>query len=82
MTPDEQVEITSTDELRAWLEEHHASSPGIWLVTGKKAAGERCIPYEEVVRQLLCFGWVDTKGRGVDELRTSLLVTPRRPRRG
>jgi uncharacterized protein YdeI (YjbR/CyaY-like superfamily) len=76
----EQVEFATVDELRAWLAEHHTTSPGIWAVYGKKAAGERWIPYEEVVRQALCFGWVDIRGRGLDEIRTQMLLTPRRAR--
>src|SRR5206468_652414 len=63
-----------------WLAENHATSPGIWAVYGKKNAGERCIPYEEVVRAALCFGWVDIRGRGLDEARTQMLLTPRRAR--
>lgn len=78
----EQVEVGSAAELRAWLEEHHASSPGIWLVTGKKAAGERYVAYEDLVREALCFGWIDGHARPLDELRSQLLLTPRRPRSG
>jgi uncharacterized protein YdeI (YjbR/CyaY-like superfamily) len=74
----EQVEFATATELRSWLAEHHATSSGIWAVYGKKAAGERWIPYEEVVRQVLCFGWVDIRGRGLDETRTQMLLTPRR----
>jgi uncharacterized protein YdeI (YjbR/CyaY-like superfamily) len=74
----EQVEFANAGELRAWLAEHHDRSAGIWAIYGKKNAGERCIPYEEVVRQALCFGWVDIRGRGLDETRTQMLLTPRR----
>ena len=68
----------SPEELRAWLEEHHATSTGIWAVYGKKSAGERWLPYEQVVHELLCYGWIDSLGRGLDETRTQLLITPRR----
>ena len=78
---DERLEITSTEELHAWLEEHHATSPGCWLVTWKKGRGPH-VPWGEVVRELLCFGWIDSKGQRVDEDRTSLLITPRRPGSG
>ena len=72
----EQVEFGGAAHLRAWLAEHHASSAGIWAVYGKKNAGDRCIPYEEVVRACLCFGWVDIRGRGLDDTRTQMLLTP------
>ncbi len=75
----EQVEVTSADQLRTWLQAHHDRSRGIWLVTYKKAAGPKHLPYEEIVREALCWGWIDTKGRALDDQRTQLLITPRRP---
>lgn len=77
-----QVEVTSRAEWRAWLQQHHADAPGIWLVTHKKAAGDRHLPYAEIVEEALCFGWVDSKGRALDERRSMLLVTPRKRRSG
>ena len=82
MTADlERVEVASAEELRAWLSDNHATSPGCWLVTWKKGRGPY-LPYTELVRELLCFGWIDSKGQRVDEDRTSLLITPRRPGSG
>ena len=75
----EQVEVTSAAELRRWLASHHDSSPGIWLVTYKKAAGEKHLAYEDIVCEALCFGWIDSKGRALDDLRSQLLLTPRKP---
>lgn len=66
-------------ELRAWLAEHHTTEPGVWLVTWKKG-DRRHVAYDDVVRQALCFGWVDSQSRGVDEHRTAVALTPRRPR--
>jgi uncharacterized protein YdeI (YjbR/CyaY-like superfamily) len=77
----EQMEVTSASELRAWLEAHHATVQGIWLVTWKKKAGpDRYVSYEEVVREALCFGWIDSLGRALDEDRSQLLLTPRKAR--
>ena len=75
----EQVEVSSADELREWLKANHATSPGIWLVSYKKAAGDRYLAYEDIVRELLCWGWIDSKARSLDELRSQLLLTPRKP---
>lgn len=74
----EQVEISSRAQWRAWLTEHAAGSPGIWLVTFKKATGERHVPYADVVEEALCFGWIDGQGRKLDDERSQLLLTPRR----
>lgn len=75
----EQVEIITADELRSWLAANGESSPGIWLVTYKKAAGERYLPYDDIVRVALAYGWIDGKARRLDELRAQLLLTPRKP---
>ena len=77
----DRVEVTSAEELRAWLSEHHATSSGCWLVTWKKGRGPH-VPWADVVRELLCFGWIDSRGQRVDGDRTSLLITPRRPGSG
>ncbi len=50
-------------------------------MTWKKGRGPY-LPYADLVRELLCFGWIDSKGQRVDEDRTSLLITPRRPGSG
>jgi uncharacterized protein YdeI (YjbR/CyaY-like superfamily) len=75
----EQVEVVTASELRDWLRQHWDSSPGIWLVTYKKAAGERYLPYDDIVREVLCYGWIDGRARALDELRSQLLLTPRKP---
>ncbi len=75
----EQVEVTSAAELRQWLEANHATSPGIWLVTYKKAAGEKYLSYEDLVCEALCWGWIDSKARSLDGLRSQLMLTPRKP---
>jgi len=76
----EQVEITSRAQWRAWLAEHHADAPGVWVVTHKKSEGDKHVPYDDVAEEALAFGWVDSQPRKLDERRSQLLVTPRKPR--
>lgn len=73
------VELETRAKLRRWLERHHDSSPGFWLVSAKKATGRPRIEYDAIVEELLCFGWVDSLPRKLDEARTMLLCTPRKP---
>jgi uncharacterized protein YdeI (YjbR/CyaY-like superfamily) len=73
-----QVTVASATQWRAWLHDNHAASPGIWLVTWKKNRGPY-LPYDDVVDQALCFGWVDSQPRTLDTDRTQRLLTPRRP---
>ncbi|MEK0431031.1 MAG: hypothetical protein RL139_835 [Gemmatimonadota bacterium] len=69
-------------ELRQWLEAHHTSRSGIWLVTDTKASGREGIPYGTIVDELLCFGWIDSKPNAVDATRSKRWIAPRRARSG
>lgn len=59
---------------RAWLHKHHAAQPGLWLVFHKPASG---ITYDEAVEEALCFGWIDSIIRRIDEQRYARKFTPR-----
>lgn len=77
----ERVELTSVAELRAWLAEHHADRTNALLVRWKKDRGPH-VPWSEMVRELLCWGWIDSTARPVDDARSAQLITPRRPTSG
>ncbi|MEM9905094.1 MAG: YdeI/OmpD-associated family protein [Cyanobacteria bacterium P01_D01_bin.44] len=74
------VEVTSRQQWRDWLTENHVRTESIWLVTHKKAAGARHLPYNDIVEEALCFGWVDSLPRTLDAERTMLLLSPRKPK--
>ena len=74
-----EVEVQSRAELREWLAANHARASGVWLVSGKKAAGATYLPYEDIVQECLCFGWIDSLGRAKDDLRSMLYISPRKP---
>lgn len=73
------VQIESRAEWRAWLAANHESAESIWLVTFKKGSGRPYVPYDDVVEEAICFGWVDSLPRKLDEERTMLLLSPRKP---
>jgi len=73
------VEVASRAELRAWLQCNHTRTTSIWLVTWKKAAGARHVPYSDVVDEALCFGWIDSLPRKLDADRTMVRLSPRKP---
>lgn len=73
-----QVEVKSSSELREWLLTNHAQKESIWLVTFKKEAAEKYVSIQEVLDQLLCFGWIDGIRRKLDNERTMQLIAPRR----
>jgi uncharacterized protein YdeI (YjbR/CyaY-like superfamily) len=71
--------VRSRPQWRAWLEKHHASSPGVWLVFYKAHTGVKSLPYEDTVREALCFGWIDSLVKRLDDDRYAIKVTPRQP---
>src|SRR5688500_4686578 len=66
-------------EWRGWLEANHGSTPGVWLVYFKKHTAKPSVSYEDAVSEALCFGWVDSLQRRLDDDRTKLMFTPRKP---
>jgi uncharacterized protein YdeI (YjbR/CyaY-like superfamily) len=74
------VELNDRAKWRRWLERNHAHETGVWLVTYKKSAGKPRIEYEAAVEEAICFGWIDSKSKSVDDERTSLYFAPRRPK--
>ena len=73
------VEPASREEWRRWLAENHAASTGVWLVFPKKASGLPGPTYEDAVEEALCFGWIDSRVRPLDERRRLQWYSPRRP---
>jgi uncharacterized protein YdeI (YjbR/CyaY-like superfamily) len=73
-----EVEVRSAEELRAWLVAHHAQSESIWLVHYKQNSPHH-LSWRDLVRTVLCFGWIDGQVKRLDEDRIKHLVSPRRP---
>lgn len=73
------LDIRTRPQWRAWLAKHHTSSPGIWLVFYKRHTGVKSILYEDAVREALCFGWIDSLIKRLDDRRYAIKVTPRQP---
>jgi uncharacterized protein YdeI (YjbR/CyaY-like superfamily) len=73
------LDIRNRQEWRRWLEKHHESSPGVWLVFHKDHTPVKSIPYEDSVREALCFGWIDSLIKCLDDDRYARKFTPRKP---
>jgi len=74
----ERVEIKSRAEWRAWLSRKWERESGIWLVVYKKHH-RHYLRWGDIVQEALCFGWIDSVRRRLDEDRTMLYVSPRKP---
>ena len=74
----EQVVVENQAALRDWLLEHHQQETSVWLVTYKKSEKEKYVSREEVLDELLCFGWIDGIRRKRDEKTSMQLIAPRK----
>lgn len=70
--------VADRAELRAWLEHNHASSTGVNLAIGKKGGRATALTYDDAVEEALCFGWIDSTARRLDDDRYTVLYTPRK----
>jgi uncharacterized protein YdeI (YjbR/CyaY-like superfamily) len=80
--PPNAVHPTTRAAWRDWLAAHHTQTTGVWLVTWKKATGQPHLPYDEAVEEALCFGWIDSKSNKLDDARSMLWFSPRKPGTG
>ncbi len=63
---------------RRWLQKNHVKEPGIWLIYYKKASGKARVLWEEAVEEALCFGWIDSIAKPIDEEKYMQKFTPRK----
>jgi len=61
----------------AWLEPHHADSPGLWLRHAKKGSGLASVSYDEALEVALCYGWIDGQKKSYDQSSWLQKWTPR-----
>jgi uncharacterized protein YdeI (YjbR/CyaY-like superfamily) len=78
----ERFEPGSLADWHDWLAEHHADTPGIWLVTPRKRPPGSDLTYEESVREALCWGWIDGQVKALDDDRSLQRWARRNPRSG
>ena len=74
------LSFASAAEWEAWLEAHHASSDDLWIKVAKKGSGIPSVTTAEALDLCLCFGWIDSQRRALDENYFLQRYTPRRPR--
>lgn len=72
------IEIESVASWREWLRGHGPAIDQIWVVIFKKASGNQTVSFDDLLEDALCWGWVDTQTKGVDESRYSIRFRKRR----
>ena len=66
------------EQWRDWLEDHHDSASEVWLIFYKLHTGVASIAYEDALDEALCFGWVDSLIKRLDDGRYARKFTPRK----
>jgi uncharacterized protein YdeI (YjbR/CyaY-like superfamily) len=72
-------EAKTPGQWKKWLAKHHESETEVWLVFHKKHTGKASIAYKDALDEALCFGWIDSLIKRLDEDRYARKFTPRRP---
>ncbi len=67
-------------EWRKWLQENYAKEKEIWLIYPKKGSGRPRILYNDAVEEALCFGWIDSTAKRIDEFSYAQRFSPRNPK--
>lgn len=60
------MQFATREAFRTWLFENCTTSPGIWLLFGKKGGPQTLSP-GEALEEALCFGWIDGQMKSIDE---------------
>jgi uncharacterized protein YdeI (YjbR/CyaY-like superfamily) len=79
-TPRDVRFFETSDELRAWFDEHHATAEELWLGYYKKRTGKPSVDWAQAVDEALCVGWIDSIRIGIGDDRSAQRFTPRRKR--
>jgi uncharacterized protein YdeI (YjbR/CyaY-like superfamily) len=69
--------VKNREEWRRWLRKNHDTEKEIWLIHYKKQTGRPCISYDDLVEEALCFGWIDSIVKRIDDERYARKLTPR-----
>ena len=71
------IRFSDQSAFAAWLEEHHATEPGVWVQLSRVTSGVRSITRDQALDVALCYGWIDGQGRSYDADSWLQKFTPR-----
>lgn len=74
-----ELECETLADWHDWLERNHRTDRGVWLVFYKRGSGRPWLDYDGALDEALCFGWIDSLIRKIDESRCARKFTPRKP---
>jgi uncharacterized protein YdeI (YjbR/CyaY-like superfamily) len=72
------LDVRTRQDWRKWLREHYDSDSGIWLIIHKRHTGVASLTYADAIEEALCYGWIDSIVRRLDDARYARKFTPRK----
>ncbi len=78
MEDKEQYYFKNATEWREWLHENHNLSKGIYLIFYRVNSTSQSMRWEEAVQVALCYGWIDSTVKKLDDERRIQIFTPRK----
>src|SRR5690606_24890342 len=75
----ETIYVETRLDWRQWLEKNHRSKQSVWLVCNNMKSDLPTIPWSDLVDEALCFGWIDSTRKSIDETRFKQLYSKRKP---
>lgn len=72
------LHVTNRDDWRAWLRKNYDTKKEVWLIYYKRHTGKPRIPYDDAVEEALCFGWIDSLVKKIDDEKFVQKFTPRK----
>jgi len=78
----EKKQFKTRSAFRAWLRKNHGKKRELWVIYYKKHAGRGGMVYDEAVEEAICWGWIDSTVKRLDDDRTVQRFTPRNPKSG
>ncbi len=77
--PQEPIFFKDKAEWRRWLQKNHNKSSEIWILTYKRYVDKQSLSYEDALEEALCYGWIDSRMRRIDDEKHTWRFTPRKP---
>ena len=74
------LHVTTREDWRTWLAGHHSTETEVWLVFAKQHTGKPRVSYDDAVEEALCYGWIDSIVRKLDDDHYAQKFTPRKDR--
>jgi len=80
MKTTDELYVTNRDDWREWLIKNYDVTKEVWLIYYKKHTGKPSVTYDDTVEEALCFGWIDSTIKRIDNERFARKFTPRKAR--